>query len=97
MNIKLIAYCGVGILILFLGWYARSVVSERDALKIEVDSLDDHLEAVSLEIKKCNEQKVLAENVAKNRLEKNRDLNKQLVADKLLRDPRNAKCVPITE
>lgn len=97
MYLKLICYIGAAVIILGLGWYARSVVSERDSLIVENANLDDRLEAAGLEIQKCNNQKAVVENVAKNRLEKNRSLNEQLAADKLLRDPKNARCVPIIE
>lgn len=97
MNFRIIGYIGAVVAIIGLGWYARSVISERDSLRIEVTNLDDRLEAAGLEIATCEKQKVVIENVAKTRIDKIRDLTKQRDADKLFRDPKSAQCVPVIE
>jgi gas vesicle protein len=97
MNIKLIGGI-IGIAaILGFGWYCRSVVAERDDLKVQVNTLQQTILDYEADIKQCNADKVIAENVAQNRSNKIRDLTKQLDADSELRDPRNARCVPITK
>lgn len=81
----------------YVVWDYTSTKAEIKALKIKNTDLDDKLEAAGLEINKCNDNKVLIENVAKNRLGRIDVLTKLLDADRVLRDPRNARCVPITE
>lgn len=82
--------------LVFFGLW-RLEVAETKNLKAQIDTLQDTVLDYQADVKQCNSDKKLTESISNDHQRKISALNKQLNDYKLFRDPRNARCIPLTK
>lgn len=82
--------------IIFFGLW-RLEVATSENLEAKIDTLQDTVLDYEADVKQCESDKKLTESISNDHQRKISALNRQLNDYKLFRDPRNARCVPLTK
>lgn len=96
MNVKIILWVVASVVLIGFGFHYRGLHAEISAQKAEIDTLQDTVIDFENALNECNANKAKSERILSDHAKRISSLNSQLDDYRMLRDPKSARCIPIT-